>query len=222
MGVASGRHPTRRLGLAGRRAVVGAAAAAAGVAVAVGSGASWPVDVLAAWDAAALVFLALVWHAVGTKDAAATAQLAQDEDDSHRSSEAMLLAASVASLIAVAFVLAEAGREHHAARAGLTLLALGSVALAWACVHTVFALRYARLYYTPPIGGVGFHQNELPDYQDFAYVALTIGMTFQVSDTDIAKKGIRRTAIHHALLSYLFGAVILAIAINTVATLLGR
>jgi len=62
----------------------------------------------------------------------------------------------------------------------------------------------------------------VPDYLDLAYVAFTIGMTFQVSDTDLSKKGIRRTAIHHALLSYLFGAVILAVAVNTVASLLGR
>jgi uncharacterized membrane protein len=221
MAIASGRSPIRRLGLAGRRAAVGAAAATAGLALAVGAGAAWSVDVLGAWDAAALALLTLAWPNIAASDAAATAGLASDEDDSRRGSEAVLLGASAASLIAVAFTLAEAGREHHVARAGLTLLALSSVALAWACVHTVYTLRYARLYYTPPIGGIAFHEGDRPDYLDFAYVALTIGMTFQVSDTDISKKGIRRAAIHHALLSYLFGAVILAIAISTVATLLG-
>jgi uncharacterized membrane protein len=222
MGVGSSGIRRVNVGHAQRRAAIGFAAAAAGLAVGIGAGASWSIDVLAAWDAAALSFLALVWSTCVRKDADETARLARDEDDSHRTSEALLLAASAASLVAVGFTLSEAGHTQHAARAGLTILAVGSVALAWACVHTVYALRYARLYYTPPIGGIDFAGESRPDYVDLAYLSFTIGMTFQVSDTELSKKGIRRAAIHHALLSYLFGAVILAIAINTVASLLGR
>jgi uncharacterized membrane protein len=49
-------------------------------------------------------------------------------------------------------------------------------------------LRYARPYYAPPVAGIGFQDDELPVYADFGYVAFTIGMTFQVSDTDLAKR----------------------------------
>ena len=55
--------------------------------------------------------------------------------------------------------------------------------------------------------------------QDFAYLALTIGMTFQVSDTNLQTKAIRRTALGHALLSYLFGALIIATTLNLIAGL---
>jgi uncharacterized membrane protein len=103
----------------------------------------------------------------------------------------------------------------------LTALALVSVALAWSAVHTVYALRYARLYYTPPDGGVDFKGGR-PDYPDFAYLALTIGMTFQVSDTDLTGKPVRRQALRHALTSYVFGTVIVAITVSSVASLLGR
>jgi uncharacterized membrane protein len=96
-----------------------------------------------------------------------------------------------------------------------------SVALAWMSVHTVYVLRYARLYYSPPDGGIDFH-GERPDYADFAYLALTIGMTFQVSDTDLTGKRVRRSALHHALLSYVFGTGIVAITVSSVAALLGR
>jgi uncharacterized membrane protein len=96
------------------------------------------------------------------------------------------------------------------------------VALAWACVHTVYALRYARLYYAPPLGGIDFPGDDSPDYRDFVYLAFTIGMAFQVSDTGLSQKRIRRVATRHALLAYLFGAVILAVAINSVAGLLGH
>ena len=87
-------------------------------------------------------------------------------------------------------------------------------------MHTVFILRYARLYYSPPKGGVDFHDEE-PDYRDFAYLGLTIGMTFQVSDTDLVGKRIRRVALHHALLSYVFGTGIVAVTVSSVAALLG-
>jgi uncharacterized membrane protein len=104
----------------------------------------------------------------------------------------------------------------------LTALAVASVLLSWATVHTIFTLRYARLYYAPPVGGIGFPADDQPNYADFGYVAFTIGMTYQVSDTDLAKRPIRRAALHHALLSYLFGAVILAVTVSLVASILGK
>jgi uncharacterized membrane protein len=94
-----------------------------------------------------------------------------------------------------------------------------SVAASWFTVHTVFMLRYALLYYAAPEGGIDFKMAERPSYRDFAYVSLTLGMTFQVSDTDLHSTQMRATALRHALLSYLFGAVILAVAINLVAGL---
>src|SRR5262249_31567195 len=143
------------------------------------------------------------------------------EDTSRPASESIVLAAGGASLVAVVFTLAHAGHAHHGARVALTILALASVALGWTCVHTVYLLRYARLYYGVPVGGIKFGYDEPPPYVDFAYVALTIGMTYQVSDTELSTKPMRRTALHHALLSYVFGAVILAVAVSSVAALLG-
>ena len=87
-------------------------------------------------------------------------------------------------------------------------------------VHTVYMLRYADLYYRGPKGGITFAGKEDPDYKDFAYVAFTLGMTFQVSDTDLTGKRVRRTALHHALLSYVFGTGIVAITVSSVAALL--
>jgi uncharacterized membrane protein len=217
----SGRVRGWRNDPAERRAALGAVAAVAALLAVAAAGASWSVDALAAWDAAAATYLAMVWRGIARQDAATTARLAQNEEGSPRASEGVLLGAAAASLIAVAFTLREAGRAEHGGRVALTLFAVGSVALSWACVHTVYTLRYARLYFSPPQGGLGFAGADPPQYADFAYVAFTIGMCFQVSDTDLSKKTLRRAALHHALLSYLFGAVILAIAVSTVASLLG-
>jgi uncharacterized membrane protein len=135
--------------------------------------------------------------------------------------EAVLIGAGLASLVAVVFTPAQAGIAGAPARGLLTAVAIGSVALAWLSVHTVYVLRYARLYYSPPAGGIDFH-GEPPDYVDFAYLGLTIGMTFQVSDTELSGRRVRRTALHHALLSYVFGTVIVAITVSSVASLLGH
>jgi len=186
------------------------------------AGASWAAALLVAWDATAVAYLGSVWWSVARVTAAEARQVASAEDDSRRAAEVMLVSASVASLVAVGFILADAGRAGPGQRGALITFAVVSVVLAWSVVHTVFALRYARLYYTPPAGGLGFADDDPPSYGDFAYVAFTIGMTYQVSDTEISKRPIRRTAIHHALLSYVFGAMILGIIINSIATLLGQ
>jgi uncharacterized membrane protein len=210
-----------RQGLAGRRTAAAGAAGLAALAGGWAAGASWSVAVVLAWDIAAAVFLVQVWFRVAGLDGAAVQRAAASEDDSRAAAEAVLLLASVASLFAVGLLLVEAGRGGAGRQVALTALAVGSVLLAWAVVHTIFALRYARLFYAPPVGGLAFHEDDPPDYSDFAYVAFTIGMTFQVSDTDISKRPIRRAAIHHALLSYAFGTVILGIIINSIAALLG-
>lgn len=206
-------------GLARRRLVVGATLGVLTAAIAVALGASWSVAALGAEDAAAAVFLIWVWGSIAGADAAATARTARAEDESRTAAEAILLGAGAASLLAVVFTLAQAGNAGSPQRGLLTALAIASVALAWLSVHTVFLLRYARLYYTPPDGGIDF-QGDAPDYRDFAYLALTIGMTYQVSDTDLSARPVRRVALHQALLSYLFGTVIVAITVSSVAGLL--
>jgi uncharacterized membrane protein len=84
------------------------------------------------------------------------------------------------------------------------------------------SVHYAHLYFREPTGGIDFKSGREyePDCRDFAYVALTVGMTWQVSDTDIQMREMRRTVLVHALFSYVFGAVILAAMINVVAALL--
>ena len=105
-------------------------------------------------------------------------------------------------------------------KAFLITLGLFSVVLSWTVVHTVFMLRYARAYYFDPPGGIEFNEEEPPTYIDFAYYAFTIGMTYQVADTNITSKAVRRITLQHAVLAYLYGAVLLGLVINVVATFL--
>jgi uncharacterized membrane protein len=181
---------------------------------------AWQAASLLGWDATALTFLLWIWPTIGRLGATETRSVAVREDPSVAVTDAAIVTAGVACLGGVAFVLIKAGSAHGGAKALFIATGVASVALSWAAVHTIFTLRYARMYYGDEHGGIDFNEEAKPNYIDFAYMAFTIGMTFQVSDTDITSKQIRATALRQALLAYLFGAVIVGLTINVVGSLL--
>jgi uncharacterized membrane protein len=201
----------------------GSAPRVVGIGTSAGSlaaGAPWGVGVSLGWSALAVVFLLIVWAVVLPMDGASTMAHARRDDVSRPTADLLLLGASVGTLVAVGYTLIEAGKRHGTTEALLIGLAVLSVTLCWMVVHTVYMLRYAGVFYSDPIGGIDFGDDRNPDYRDFAYLALTIGMTYQVSDTTLKTKTFRHIALRHALLSYLFGAVIVGVTINVVASLL--
>jgi uncharacterized membrane protein len=193
---------------------------AAVAAVVVGLSGAWDYAAISAWDAGSLTFIVWVWSVAGPMNAVTTKSHATSENPGRAVSDVIVIAAALASLAAVGGVLIQAASARGATQGLLAGLGVGSVALSWFTVHTLFMLRYALLYYTGAEGGIDFNQKTTaPRYLDFAYLAFTIGMTFQVSDTDLQKPAIRHTALRHALLSYLLGAVVLASSINLVVSL---
>jgi len=174
---------------------------------------------LGGWDVAAFVFIVWTWRAVWPLDQSGSARRAEREDPTQPLADVVLLSAAVVSLAAVAVVLVTGQDDKGAVLMVFLALAALSVVASWAVVHTVYALKYARLYYAGKDGGIDFHGDHPPTYQDFAYLAFTVGMTFQASDTEINSRVIRATLLRHALLAYLFGAVILAATINLLAGL---
>jgi len=216
-------EPDRRLRPSQRRRVLtsGAIGLLCGLGVAIV--APWQLAVLAAWDVAAVIVFLRVWTRVGRFTPEQTRALATYEDDSRPLAELLLTSASVASLVGVAFGIVKAHQSERVLDFMLTVTSVFTVVMSWAIVHTVFTLRYAHEYYTPPVGGIDFKSGEYePDYRDFGYLAFTVGMTYQVSDTELNRREIRRTVLRHALLSYLFGAVILALLVNVIASLLNK
>jgi uncharacterized membrane protein len=184
---------------------------------------TWGLAAVAGWDAAAVTFLAIVAPIVARADGARTKQLATREDETHGTATVMLIAASVASLLGAGFTLSLAGRDSGALRDLLIGVAVVTVMLSWTLVNTVYTLHYAHLHYDSTAAGITFGDPaglEMPNYRDFAYVAFTIGMTYQVSDTTLRDPRIRRTVLSQALLAYLFGVVIVGGAVNFIAGLL--
>ena len=184
---------------------------------------TWGMALLAGWDAAALTFLLTTWPIIIRADGPCAAQLAAREDDTEGTARALLVSASVASLLGVGYALILAGRHFAAARVLLIGGAVLTVTLSWAVMNTVFTLRYADLHFRSQRGGIEFGDQdgqERPAYRDFAYVAFTIGMTYQVSDTTLRDPQIRRSVLTHAILSYLFGVVIVAGSVNLISGLI--
>jgi uncharacterized membrane protein len=194
---------------------------AAGIVVAGVAGLTigWRYAPTVGWAVACLVYVVWVWAAVRRLDEKQTRARATVEDPTRGIAELLTIVASVASLAAVVILILGAKNAKGVAEVGIALLAVVSVGLSWTLIHTLFTLRYARLYYAGKEGGIDFNQDGSPRYVDFAYVAFTLGMTYQVSDTDLQTREIRSTALRQGLLSYLFGAVILASVINLVAGL---
>ena len=183
----------------------------------------WELAVVGGWDAAATVFLATVWPVIIRADGRQTQLIAAREDQTRSSATVLLLGASVASLLGVGFALTAAGRETGAERVLFIAAAVLTVVLSWTLVNTVYTLRYAHLQLGTTADGIAFGDSNGPEppptYRDFAYVAFTIGMTYQVSDTMVRDQRTRTTVLSHALLSYLYGVVIVAGAINLIAGL---
>jgi uncharacterized membrane protein len=183
-------------------------------------GEPWQLSVLAAFDSAELVFLVLVWSSIRQLDGQETQRVALSEDDSVRLTSLVVLVACTTALVAQVLGLVKARETSGAMTAAITTVAVLGVALAWLTVHSIYTLHYARLYYSGTHGGIEFPEEDEPDYRDFAYVAFTVGMTFQVSDTNISDRQIRRTITRQSLLSYLFGTVIIGTMINVMAGLI--
>jgi uncharacterized membrane protein len=180
----------------------------------------WEGAALLGWDLTAALYVVRVWVRVLPMSATECSEHAVKEDPSLALADSVIVVAAIAELASVGLILGKVANAHGGMKAFLLTIGVLSVILAWGAVHTMFSLRYARIYYSGPDGGIDFNEKSPPDYSDFAYLAFTIGMTFQVSDTDLTSKAMRRTALRHALISYLFGAVIIGLIINVVASLL--
>lgn len=198
-----------------------AASAAVGAAVAISLVAvldPWLAGI-AGWIVVSAAFSLWTWAIVGRLGPDETRRHATREDPTHAVSRAVLVLASLASLIGVG-VLLMAGSVGGGTLPWAAITGVASVVASWVLVHVLYMLHYARLFYNADAGlAIDFGGDTDPDYHDFAYLAFTIGMTYQVSDTAVSGAELRRVVLRHAMLSYLLGAVVLAVTLNLVVQL---
>ena len=179
-----------------------------------------------AWDIGCAVFLALTAHMFSVEPMSRLPADARRDQEGEWTIFWFTIGAVAASFSAILGAFAQSKGVSAEERGFLVALVAGTLLLSWLMTHTLFALRYAHEFYdgpedgTKPAGGLEFPGDTKPDYWDFYYFALVLGMTFQVSDVQITSRALRRLATAHGLIGFLFNTVILALSVNIGASLL--
>ncbi|MDI1345958.1 MAG: DUF1345 domain-containing protein [Pseudolabrys sp.] len=176
---------------------------------------------LIGWNVGVIVYLALTYAMMWRTEVEAIRRRAAEQDEGVYIIQVLAIAATFASLAAVLFALI--GSKQSGVATGVPL-AVTTILLSWTFVHTIFTFHYAHEYYGErrdgKIGGLMFPGDREPDYRDFLYFSLVIGMTSQVSDVQVTSKVIRRLVAIHGVLSFFFNLVVLALTVNMIAALL--
>jgi uncharacterized membrane protein len=183
-----------------------------------------PTRFLAGWDVGVAVYLLLMHKMMWRADVTQIRRRASEQDEGAFVILLLSMATTLASLVAIVFELGGSKQAGHEQAVIHALLAMATILLSWAFMHTIFSLHYAHEYYGEgrdrKLGGLTFPGDKEPDYRDFLYFSLVIGMTSQVSDVAITSKVIRRMAAVHGVLSFFFNLTVLALTVNMISNLL--
>ena len=184
--------------------------------------------IVISWDVFALLMIIWMWNIFFKMSAQRLRTHAKVEDASRTVTFFIIIATVIVSLMGILILLNNKtkGMVHPYIHAPVSIIGVG---ISWLLLHSMFTSRYAHLYYggssehddpNEICGGIEFPGGEEPDYLDFAYFAFVIGMTFQVSDTNITFKKIRRNVLFHGLLSFIYNTIIVAISISVIINLI--
>jgi uncharacterized membrane protein len=184
---------------------------------------------ISSWDIAVGFFLLLTWILISHTTAEETNRLIDNQDQSGTAILFLVIIAACASLFAIG-ILTNQGKHATSMYAILYAVLSGiAVLCSWLFIHITFAFHYAHHYYrrvdfvenkTQQDPGLIFPHERKPDYFDFAYFSLVIGMTSQVSDVQITSRSMRRLVVLHSFLSFMFNVAILAVAVNIISGLI--
>jgi uncharacterized membrane protein len=176
----------------------------------------WRHALMIGFDIAGAVFLvsSLTFFAPTTP-----AQMRQEAEQNDANRVLMLVVTSIVMLVVLVTVAAElvsGGDRYRSA------FVVGTLAITWLFSNTVFALHYAHLYYASDGGaehrrGLEFTGTADPDYWDFLYFSVTLGMTFQTSDVGIATRDFRRVVTFHSLAAFVYNLGVLAFTISVLS-----
>ena len=187
-----------------------------------------PARILIGWDAALVIYLALAYAMMRRAEIDHIRKRAAEEDEGAGFILLLSIASTAASFVAIAFALGgiKSGQASviPGGVAAHVVLAITTILLSWAFVHTIFTFHYAHEFYSDrrdgEIGGLKFPHDDKPDYRDFLYFSLVIGMTSQTSDVNICSKVMRRMAALHGVLAFFFNLTVIALTINMVSNLI--
>lgn len=182
----------------------------------------WQSQALLAWTGGAATYLVLAWLLALHFDAARTRERAQAQDQPGILLFLILFLSVFASSAAIAVMLQHVKDLSTAQRLGHLALSMLSLAASWLLMQTIFAFRYAHVFYRQELvdhkgGGLEFPGKLPPDYYDFLYYAHVVGMTSQVSDVVVTSRAMRHLTLLHSISAFGFNMLVLALSINVMA-----
>ena len=206
-------------------------ATAVGIAVSLALPASFrmPGRILVGWDVGLAIYLIWTYAMMWRTEVESIRKRAAEEDEGAGAILLLSIAATAASFVAIAFALGglKSSDGHAVIPGGVAahvVLAVNTILMSWAFVHTIFTFHYAHEFYAyrrdGQIGGLEFPHDTKPDYRDFLYFSLVIGMTSQTSDVNICSKVIRRMAAVHGVISFFFNLTVVALTVNMISNLI--
>ncbi|MDE8344123.1 MAG: DUF1345 domain-containing protein [Acidocella sp.] len=180
---------------------------------------------LTAWDLGILTYLLTTALLFWREDASQVPEDAARQQEGEWTIFAITVLTVLASMIAIFGEFSVTHALHGSSKIFNVALIAVTLLVSWLMLHTTFSYRYAHEYYSPSISGhfakgLEFPGEERPDYMDFLYFSIVLGMTFQVSDVQITSRSFRRLATLHGLLGFLFNTTILALSVNIGASLM--
>lgn len=168
---------------------------------------------LVGWNTVSITWILWTVLLLRDPDAQKTESIAKREDPGRKAVDILLVLSSLGSLVAVAILIAKVSQSQGTNQLALTLLGLLTIISSWLLVHLIYTIHYAVLYYKNG-GGISFNSHQSPNFIDFLYLSITVATSFQVSDTPISRREIRKIISHHVIISYIYGTVIIATAVN--------
>jgi uncharacterized membrane protein len=175
---------------------------------------------LVAWDIGIGLYVILSVEMMLRADVHQIRRRAATQDDGAIVILVLTVATALASLLAIVVLLGTSAASGGHRRSIELVLATITIGLSWVFIHTMFALHYAHEFYDQSgVPGLAFPGGEKePDYWDFVYFALVIGMTAQVADVGITTREIRRTVAAHGVVSFFFNVALFALTVNIAAS----
>ncbi len=178
-----------------------------------------------AWDFGGFVYIVLALNLMMRFDADKLKARAARADDGGAVILMLILVAILASFAAMTGLAGEVKEAPKSEK--LLYLGLAGVTLfiSWLVTQLVFTIHYAHQHFRHDKDGIQgtalvFPADDKPDYWDFFYFATSIGATSQTSDVSIRSKAMRRLVTLHAVVSFFFNTMVLAITINIAAGLI--
>ena len=211
-----------------RPRLLAAIAVGAAVGVALPEAAHGVTRWLLGWNSTVWLYLALVWQMMRRPDQAHLRRHAAAHAEGAGIVLMIAIAAAIASVAAIVAELSSVKGSPAGVAWPNVLLAVVTLIGSWLLLPVEFALTYASRYFVAEAepGGLAFpgiaetaNDESAPGYGDFLYFSLTIAATAQTSDVSVTTRAMRKLVVGHAVVSFAFNTMVLALAINIAASM---